>query len=145
MQDPYSLDRFINAQEENFEQALAEIKNGQKESHWIWYIFPQLRGLGHSGMTHFYGINDLEEAKEYLKNDILRANLIKISQALYECNGEIRSIMGYPDDLKVLSCMTLFNVADPSIEIFKKVLDKFYDGDCDKMTLDSIDYSNSPT
>ena len=100
MQDPYSLDRFINAQEENFEQALAEIKNGQKESHWIWYIFPQLRGLGHSGMAYFYGINDLEEAKEYLKNDILRTNLIKISQALYECNGEIRSIMGYPDDLK---------------------------------------------
>lgn len=95
-------------------------------------------------MAYFYGINDLEEAKEYLKNDILRVNLIKISQALYECNGEIRSIMGYPDDLKVLSCMTLFNVADPSIEIFEKVLDKFYDGDCDKITLDIIDCSNSP-
>ena len=64
MQDPYSLDRFINVQEENFEQALAEIKNGRKESHWIWYVFPQLRDLGHSDMAHFYGINDLEEAKE---------------------------------------------------------------------------------
>lgn len=72
MQDPYSIERFINAQEENFEQALAEIKNGQKESHWIWYVFPQLRGLGRSGMARFYGINDLEEAKEYLKNDVLR-------------------------------------------------------------------------
>ena len=93
-------------------------------------------------MAHFYKTNDFEEAKKYHRNDILRANLIKISQALYECNGEIRFIMGYPDDLKVLSCMTLSNAADPSIEIFKKVLDKFYNGDCGKITLDIIDYSN---
>jgi len=145
MQDAYNIDRFLSAQADGFERALAEIKNGKKESHWIWYIFPQLRGLGHSDMAHFYGINGLEEAKEYLKNDILRSNLIEISQALYECNGEIKSILGYPDSLKVLSCMTLFNVADPSIEVFEDVLDKFYGGDRDKATLDIINRSNGLT
>ncbi|MBQ6547068.1 MAG: DUF1810 domain-containing protein [Bacilli bacterium] len=136
--DYYNLKRFIKAQDDDYDRALREIKNGRKISHWIWYIFPQLDTLGHSAMSEFYGIKDIAEAKAYLNNEILREHLISISEALYELNNNIVNIFGYTDSIKVRSCMTLFHYADPSIEIFKKVIDKFYDGEFDNLTINKL-------
>ena len=133
------LNRFIIAQEETYKLALKEIKNGYKESHWIWFIFPQLKDLGRSDTALYYGIKDLKEAKNYLENDYLRANLIEISEALLKLDDNITDILGYPDDLKVKSCMTLFYYADSSIEVFKKVIDKFYNGEFDNNTIKIIE------
>lgn len=129
------LSRFLNAQARDYEQALSEIRAGRKRSHWIWYIFPQIKGLGHSGMSQYYGIGSLEEAKQYLQDQLLRDRLIEISEALLEQEGKIESIVGYIDAMKVRSCMTLFREADPDIRVFDKVLDKFYGGQADQKTL----------
>ncbi len=131
----YDLDRFIKKQKEDYFKALNEIKNGKKVTHWIWYIFPQLDGLGNSEYSSFYGIKSLDEAKEYMKNDYLRNNLINICEELYKLNDSIRNIFGYPDYLKVKSCMTLFNLAYPENIIFKKIIDKFYNGEFDSKTI----------
>ncbi len=127
-----------NASYDGYDQALGEIRRGRKVSHWIWYIFPQLKGLGRSGMADHYGIRDLEEAKQYLDNDVLRERLVEISEALLEQDGRIEGIVGYVDAMKVRSCMTLFREADPEIEVFGKVLDKFYGGKPDEKTLQMI-------
>ena len=138
----YDLDRFKKMQERDYEKALNEIKRGRKTSHWIWYIFPQIKGLGFSYNSQFYGIDGLEEAREYLKDDLLRNNLITISNALLNLNeSDPEIVMGYPDNLKLFSSMTLFYKADPSIDVFKKVLDKYYDGDLDENTLNLIERS----
>ncbi len=129
------MKKFLDAQEDDYEIALNEIKNGHKRSHWIWYIFPQIDGLGHSSIAKYYSIKDLEEAKEYLNNEILRSRLIEISNELLKLNDSIDNIMGYPDNLKLCSCMTLFYEADPSIDVFKKVIDKFYNGKFDENTI----------
>lgn len=129
------MKKFLDAQEDDYEIALNEIKNGYKRSHWIWYIFPQIDGLGHSSTAKYYSIKDLEEAKEYLNNEILRSRLIEISNELLKLNDSIDNIMGYPDNLKLCSCMTLFYEADPSIDVFKKVIDKFYNGKFDENTI----------
>lgn len=132
----YDLTRFLDAQEKTYNQALQEIKNGYKETHWIWFIFPQLLGLGESYAATYYGIKNLEEAEMYLDNDILRNRLIEITEALLNVNGlTIEQIVGYPDNLKIQSCMTLFNAVDPSFEVFKEVLDKYYDGLEDEATI----------
>ena len=133
------LNRFIIAQEESYQIALKEIKNGYKETHWIWFIFPELKDLGRSDTALYYGIKDLNEAKRYLKNDYLRNNLIEISEALLKLDDNITDILGYPDNLKVKSCMTLFYYADSNIEIFKKVIDKFYSGEFDNNTIKIIE------
>ena len=134
------LDRFIIAQEETYKLALKEIKNGHKENHWIWFIFPELKILGKSDKALYYGIKDLYEARRYLKNDYLRHNLIEISEALLNLeSNNPNEILDYPDDLKVKSCMTLFHYADPSIKIFKRVLDKFYNGEFDTNTIEFIE------
>ncbi len=132
------MKKFLDAQEDDYEIALNEIKNGHKRSHWIWYIFPQIAGLGHSSTAQYYSIKDLDEAKEYLKNEILRSRLIEISSELLKLNDSIDNIMGYPDNLKLCSCMTLFYEADPNIDVFKKVIDKFYNGNFDENTLNII-------
>ena len=132
------MKKFLDAQEDDYEIALNEIKNGYKRSHWIWYIFPQIAGLGHSSTAQYYSIKDLDEAKEYLKNEILRSRLIEISSELLKLNDSIDNIMGYPDNLKLCSCMTLFYEADPNIDVFKKVIDKFYNGNFDENTLNII-------
>ena len=133
----FDLERFIKAQNgyDGYATALKEIKNGHKTSHWIWYIFPQMRGLGQSNTSYFYGIISLDEAKAYLENDILRERLIEISSALLENDGDIINIVGYIDSQKIRSCMTLFHQADPNIGIFQKVIDKFYSGIHDRNTL----------
>lgn len=134
----YDLKKFLDAQERDYQTALAEIKNGHKVSHWIWYIFPQLKALGRSGRAKYYGIENLAEAKEYLANEVLRARLLEISGALLELkNNDIEYIMGSSiDKNKLLSSMTLFHLAEPNCEIFKQVLDKYYGGNLDNITVD---------
>ncbi len=133
-----SIQRFIDSQETHYSIALKEIRNGRKTSHWIWYVFPQLKGLGRSQTSEYYGIQNLDEAREYLNNELLRSRLIEISQALLACDGDIQLILGIPDNLKVRSCMTLFRAVDPSITVFQEVLDKFYQGKPDYRTLSII-------
>lgn len=137
--DVYNLQRFIDAQENSYEIALLEIKNGRKRSHWMWYIFPQLSELGHSSTSKYYGINSIEEAKAYLNNSILRKHLVEISEELYKLNDNISDILGYPDDLKLNSCMTLFNYADPALDVFDRIINKFYNGKKDQLTLDLLE------
>ena len=132
----YDLSRFLKAQERDYDTALAEIRAGRKTSHWIWYIFPQLGELGFSPTAKFYGIVDLDEARAYLANNLLRTRLLEISQALLDLpSRDIEDIMGYPDNLKLCSSMTLFHLAEPTCDVFKKVLDKFFDGKPDEKTV----------
>ena len=129
----YDLGRFVEAQEMDYGQALKEMKDGQKRGHWIWYIFPQIKGLGHSYNSEYYGISSKEEAKAYLDHPVLGARLREITQALLDCNNKSADdILGFPDVLKVRSCMTLFDLVSPN-DIFNDVLYKFYEGQrCDK-------------
>lgn len=128
----YDLDRFITAQETVYAQALKEIREGQKKGQWMWYIFPQIKGLGHSYNSEFYGISSKEEAKAYLEHPVLGVRLRKITRALLDCSKSADDILGYPDVLKVRSCMTLFDLVSPD-DIFNDVLYKFYEGQrCDK-------------
>ena len=132
----FDLERFRKAQEADYALALEEIKEGQKRSHWIWYIFPQLKGLGFSGMSGYFGISGIAEAKAYMRDPVLGKRLLEISGALLVHIGKnISAIFGYPDDRKVRSCMTLFSIAEPDEEIFRKVIDGFYGGEKDERTI----------
>lgn len=136
-----SLERFLSAQERDYEIAISEIRSGRKRSHWMWYIFPQIQGLGYSSMAQFYAIKDREEAVAYLKHPVLGKRLVEISEALLNLReNDARKVMGYPDDLKLKSSMTLFYVISDK-EVFRAVLDKFFDGESDKKTLDIINCS----
>lgn len=129
-----TLDRFRKAQAESYETALAEIRSGKKKSHWIWYIFPQIQGLGHSAVAQYYAIQNKAEALAYWNDPALSAHLVEISSALLELDGPIEAIMGYPDNLKLRSCMTLFYIISGN-SVFGRVLDKFYDGSMDDETI----------
>ena len=132
----YDLNRFLTAQERDYAQALAEIRAGRKRSHWIWYIFPQLRGLGYSYNADYYGIVDAEEARQYLAHPVLGARLREITTALLELpESDPLLVMGRPDDLKLCSSMTLFEYAAEQDSVFGKVLDKYYGGRRDAATL----------
>ena len=134
-----NLDRFLKAQASSYDAALREICAGQKRSHWIWYIFPQIQGLGFSSTAQYYAIADLDEAKAYLQEPTLRARLIEISEALLALeSSDPTRVMGYPDDLKLRSCMTLFAEAEPECQVFQKVLDKYYGGRKDLRTLEIL-------
>lgn len=139
------LNRFLNAQEKDFENALAEIKSGKKESHWMWYVFPQIKGLGFSQMSIYYSIQDIKEAKDYLDHPILGSRLKDITLevlALKENNAT--RVFGIPDNLKLKSSMTLFASVDTSDDnIFVKVLQKFFNGEFDEKTIDLIKNSKS--
>ena len=132
----FDLDRFKKAQEEDYPYALQEIKAGRKRSHWIWYIFPQLKGLGFSSMSEYYGIDGRAEAQAYIADPLLRSRLVEISEALLalESNNPTQ-VMGYPDDLKLKSSMTLFAEVAPDIPVFEQVLQKFFAGEKDSRTL----------
>lgn len=133
------LDRFLDAQEHTYEIALKEIKSGEKETHWMWYIFPQLRGLGKSQMAYAYGINGLEEAKAYLAHPVLSARLVEITEALLEHTDIIiEDLIGDLDVLKLRSCMTLFAFLSEEGSVFHQVLDCFYDGKMDEHTIELI-------
>lgn len=134
-----NLKRFIEAHKRDYERAYEEIKEGHKQGHWIWYIFPQLRGLGKSSTSIFYGLDGIDEAREYYQNYYLRDHLISISSVLVNCKeNDIINIVGYPDNLKINSSMTLFNYVDPEEEIFTMVIDKYYNGEKDLKTLKLI-------
>lgn len=134
-----ALERYSKAHELDYEKALTEIKNGHKETHWIWYIFPQLKYLGSSEKSIYYSIDSLEEAKEYLNNDILRNHLMEILEVLLNLsNDNIIEIMGCPDNLKLRSCLTLFLYLEPDNILLKKVLQKYYCGILDQNTLNLI-------
>ena len=133
------INRFLEAQETTYQQALQEVKSGRKTSHWIWYIFPQIEGLGQSYASHYYGIEDIEEAKAYLQQPILKQRLLEISSALLEVEGKNSfEIFGTLDAIKVQSSMTLFHITNPEEEVFKQVLDKYYDGTLDENTIEKL-------
>jgi uncharacterized protein (DUF1810 family) len=130
------LDRFIDAQKNSYAVALAEIKRGRKSSHWMWYIFPQISGLGQSSTAIYYSIRDLNEAKEYYAHPVLGARLREISTVLLNLPGnDPVAVFGGIDSMKLKSSMTLFAVAAPEDKLFQQVLDKYYNGDLDRLTL----------
>ena len=132
-----SIDRFLKAQEGDYGVALREIRAGRKQTHWIWYIFPQLKGLGRSSTSEYYGIRDLDEAREYLTEPVLRMRLLEISEALLTLpSNDAEDVMGFPDNLKLHSSMTLFALAEPSSTVFQRVLDKFFAGEMDEKTVE---------
>ena len=134
--DKYYLERFIHAQNYMYNQALQEIEDGHKQSHWIWYIFPQLAILGHSSNAKYYGISGYDEAEAYLNHPILGTRLREATNALLSHQGQdVNDIFGGLDAMKVRSCMTLFDVVSPG-DIFEKVISVFYNGIYDKRTLD---------
>nr|WP_313406677.1 DUF1810 domain-containing protein [Pseudomonas sp.] len=136
MNDPFDLARFVEAQRRDYQQALDELRAGAKRSHWIWYVFPQLRGLGRSEMAEHYGISGLDEARAYLAHPLLGPRLEDCARALLSHRGRsARQIMGSPDDLKLRSSMTLFQAAAPKQPLFAEVLQAFYDGEQDAATL----------
>ena len=137
-----NLEKFIKAQEYDYKIALEEIRKGRKESHWIWYIFPQISSLGYSDMAKYYGINDLEEAKKYIDNEILGYRLIEISNELLKLNvKDLTYVLGDIDTLKVKSCMTLFELISDN-SVFSQVLEKYYNGERDEKTLQLVKKGN---
>ena len=131
-----NIKRYIKAQGRTHASALRELQNGYKSSHWSWWEIPQIIGLGMTSTSRQYAIRDLAEAKEYLANKILRAHLLELCDALLSLEtNDAEYVMGYPDDLKLRSCMTLFQAADPECRTFQAVLDKFFGGKPDEKTL----------
>lgn len=134
-----NLKRFIEAQEANYQIALSEIKNGRKQSHWMWYIFPQIHGLGFSETSKFYAIKNIQEAEEFLMHPILGERLIEMCNKLLELKSkDANKIFGSPDDLKLKSSMTLFSSLHNSNPVFQSVLEKFFNGTKDNKTLQII-------
>ena len=131
-----SLERFVLAQRDSYPVALQEVKNGMKTSHWMWYIFPQISGLGHSSLSTYYAISDLDEARAYLSDIVLGNRLKEISNELLKLEtNEPVLVFGKIDSLKLNSSMTLFDYVSDGEDIFQKVIDKFYDGRKDELTL----------
>ena len=129
--DVYELSRFLRAQNyesSGYKDALQEVTDGRKRKHWIWYIFPQIKGLGHSDYSEYYGIGSLEEAKAYLKHEVLGERLREITNVLFQLDGKTSvEIFGHIDAMKVKSSMTLFDLVSPH-DIFERVLEKYYNG-----------------
>ena len=135
----YDLNRFISAQRGSYDEALREIRNGRKNGHWMWYIFPQLSGLGMSATSLYYGVRGIGEARAYMADPILGQRLIEISEALLDIEtNDPRQVFWYPDDMKLRSCMTLFSVAAPDCPVFGQVLDKYFGGVPDGRTLSML-------
>jgi len=135
MNDSYSLERFINAQDNYYQIALKEIKNGKKCSHWMWFIFPQINGIGVSLISRKYSIKSYQEAIDYLNHRILGKRLIEITRSLMKIeNQSARNIFGSPDDLKLKSSMTLFKITSSENELFSNVLDKYFNGEICEFT-----------
>ena len=134
--DPFDPVRFVSAQEGVYEKALKEIRSGLKESHWMWFVFPQIDGLGSSDMARLYAIRSLEEARAYLAHPVLGMRLIECADAMLSIDGKSAlEIFGFPDDLKLKSSMTLFETASQETSIFRTVLERFYAGEICKKTL----------
>ncbi len=137
--DPYDLERFVAAQAGDFDRALAEIKGGRKRSHWIWYVFPQIDGLGFSSMSRRYAIKSIDEARAYLAHPILGPRLVEICESTLAVDGKsARDIFGSPDDMKVKSCSTLFASVSPPNSVFERLLEKYFHRERDGKTLELI-------
>ena len=143
--DPYDLKRFLSAQEGVYERALAELKGGQKRTHWMWYIFPQIDGLGYSPTAKRYSIKSIEEARQYLSHPVLGKRLLECTEAVIALKGgSVSEIFGYPDDLKFKSSMTLFEkIAGPG-SVFSLALDRYCHGERDAATLRLLEKPISP-
>jgi len=136
MSNDYNLERFVDAQRTDYSIALAEIKDGKKKSHWMWYIFPQVLGLGYTSTSISYGIKNLDEATAYLNHPVLGQRLVEISNALLALEtNDAKKIFGSPDHMKLRSSMTLFSLVPAADKVFQAVLDKFFDGKKDEKTL----------
>ncbi|HSI36597.1 MAG: DUF1810 domain-containing protein [Phycisphaerae bacterium] len=134
--DPHDLARFVDAQAGVYQTALDELRAGQKRSHWMWFIFPQFRGLGSSSMAKRYAIQTRDEAAAYLAHPMLGPRLIECTQALLTVDGRSAlQILGSPDDVKLKSCATLFAAVAPAGSVFDRLLDKYYAGERDPRTL----------
>lgn len=139
MTDQFYFQRYLVAQDEDYLLALKEIKSGHKESHWMWYIFPQIKGLGHSHNSRFYAILSKDQASEYLNHPILGKRLRQITKALLDLPSDnATEIFGTPDDKKLKSCMTLFSALPDTDPVFGQVLEKFFQGQQDELTLARI-------
>ena len=134
MRQRNNLNRFMKKHRQYYDQALFEVKNGRKEGHWMWFIFPQLKSLGKSFKAKYYGLSGIEEAQEFLNNEYLGAHLQEISDALLNIPSDI-ILFDFPDNLKLKSCMTLFALAAPETKVFQKILDKYFSGEYDEQTL----------
>ena len=134
--DPYDLERFVAAQERDYAQALSELRNGQKRTHWMWYIFPQFAGLGSSSTAQHYAIKSVAEAEAFLNHPVLGTRLNEAIQAVLEIADRSASeIFGFPDDLKLKSCATLFATLSPAGSCFEQLLVKYFAGERDEKTL----------
>ncbi len=135
--DPFDLTRFIQAQERDYEQALSEIRNGRKRSHWMWYIFPQFEGLGFSPTSQHYAIKSIAETEAYLRHPLLGPRLLECARATLELHGRSASeVFGSPDDMKLRSCATLFASVSPPGSLFEQLLDQYFGGEPDDKTLE---------
>jgi uncharacterized protein (DUF1810 family) len=133
--DPYDLARFVTAQAQNYSAALAEIRNGRKTSHWMWYVFPQFDGLGASWTSRLYSIKSLDEARAYLAHPLLGKRLLECAEAVLQVAGRSATeILGSPDDIKLRSSATLFAAVSPEGSVFHRILAKYFGGDGDGLT-----------
>ncbi|WP_432709803.1 DUF1810 domain-containing protein [Pedobacter sp.] len=132
------LDRFVKAQNADYDTALSEIINGRKQLHWMWYIFPQIQGLGYSETANYYAIRDLEEARDFLAHPVLGARLIRITTEVLKSQKNVKQIFGSPDDLKFHSCMTLFSAVNGSNPIFEQALKTLFNGQRDNKTIEIL-------
>jgi uncharacterized protein (DUF1810 family) len=134
--DPFNLGRFVDAQRANYEQACGELRDGRKRSHWIWYVFPQLKGLGHSATSQFYGLDSLAEARAYLAHPVLGQRLKEATRLVLSHAGKsLQTMLGSPDDMKFRSSMTLFARASAPGSLFDEALAAFCDGKGDEKTI----------
>lgn len=139
MEDAYDLQRFLRAQDPVMEQVMAELRAGAKRSHWMWFVFPQIAGLGQSEMARRYAISSIGEAKAYLAHSVLGERLRTCTELVNAVKGRsAEQIFGYPDVLKFHSSMTLFSCAAPDDDVFRQALVSFYEGRQDKATLDRL-------
>ena len=138
--DQYNLNRFIEAQMTTYEGAMLELTRGRKESHWVWYIFPQIEGLGRSDTAKLYSIKSLEEGRAYLEHSVLGPRLIKACEILLSLKDtSMDEVMGFPDDLKLLSSVTLFEAISEPNTIFTKIIEIYFDGERDKTSLEILE------
>lgn len=142
--DPYNLNRFLQAQEDDYERALSEIRSGQKRTHWMWYIFPQLSGLAFSATAQHYSIESIEEARAYLDHPVLGPRLLECAEAATRVEGRsAQQIFDSPDDLKLRSCATLFARVSPSGSVFERLIERLYQGEHDNKTLKLLHISSN--
>ena len=142
MDDPYNLERFLEAQNPIYEKVRSELRDGHKTSHWMWFVFPQIAGLGHSRLSEKFAISSLEEARAYLRHPVLGARLVACTELVLNTAGRTaEQIFGYPDDLKFRSSMTLFARAATDDPVFENAVRKYFGGEYDPLTLERLTLS----